>query len=115
MPQSSKTVEPRGIGAGSVCLTFLAYLIKVVGATLWQFSFDRTRRMSTTNTGPENNSQEKAHRQSGPLEWLLATSILFLALQMYGDPAKLAAWIFGILDVRTWTYDTSIAMSGRLS
>ena len=62
--------------------------------------------MSTTNTGRQNNIEEKAHRQSSPLEWLLAASVLFLALQMYGDPAKLAAWIFGILDVRQWTYGT---------
>ena len=55
--------------------------------------------MSTTNTSRENNVEEKTHRQSGPLEWLLAASILFLALQLYGDPAKLAAWIFDILDV----------------
>jgi hypothetical protein len=58
------------------------------------------------NTADQNNIDDKVQRQSGTLEWLLAVSVLFLALQMYGDPAKLVGWIFGILDVRIWTYGT---------
>jgi hypothetical protein len=52
------------------------------------------------------STNEQERRNAGPLEWLLAVSVLALAMQMSGDPAKLVAWIFGTLDVRTWTYGT---------